>query len=95
MKGFCINNFYGTEAAFRMVLIAYNLMSLFRQGILKEKVQQTLSTLRFKCFALGSWIVKKGRNKVLKLSVNNKRRAWFDGLFSKLIDLNDPFLVKI
>lgn len=94
MKGFCLHNFYGTEAAFRMVMIAYNLMSLFRQVILKEKAQQTLSTLRFKCFALGSWIVKNGRNKVLKLSVNAKRRPWFDGLFSKLIDLSDPFLVK-
>ena len=94
MNGFCLNKFYGTEAAFRMVLIAYNLLSLFRQVILKEPIQQHLSTIRFKCFALGSWIVKKGRNKVLKLSVNVKRRAWFDGLFSRLVDLTDPFLVK-
>jgi hypothetical protein len=95
MNGFCLNKFYATEAAFRMVVIAYNLLSLFRQAILKQIVQPRLSTIRFKCFALGSWIVKRGRKKILKLSVNMKRRAWLDGLFSKLVDLGPPFPVKI
>lgn len=91
MNGFCLNKFYGTEAAFRMVLIAYNLLSLFRQVILKEPIQQHLSTIRFKCFALGSWITKKGRKEVLKLSVVPKRRIWLDGLFSNLVHLAAPF----
>ena len=94
MHGFCLRKFYATEAAFRMVMIAYNLLSLFRQGILKEKIQPTLSTIRFKCFALGSWITKRSRKKILKLSVATKRRAWLDGLFSKLIDFSAPFPIK-
>ncbi len=95
INGFCLHKFYATEAAFRMILIAYNLLSLFRQAILKQKIQPTLSTIRFKCFALGSWIIKRGRKKILKLSVAVKRRSWMDGLFSKLVGLNVPFPVKI
>jgi hypothetical protein len=91
-EGFCMHKFYATEAAFRMVMIAYNLVSLFRQAVLNEKVQAKLSTIRFKCFALGSWIVKRGRKKILKLSVVPKRRAWLDGLFSRLSGLSPPFL---
>jgi hypothetical protein len=34
-----------------MVMIAYNLISLFRQLVLKEKQQSALTTIRFKCFA--------------------------------------------
>ena len=30
-EGFCMDNFYATEAAMRMVMVAYNLMSLYRQ----------------------------------------------------------------
>jgi len=95
MNGFCLHKFYATEAAFRMVLVAYNLLSLFRQGILKQQIQQTLSTIRFKCFALGGWIVKSGRKKVLKLSVAMQRRVWLDGLFSKLVDFSAPFPIKL
>ncbi|MDI6759182.1 MAG: transposase, partial [Candidatus Omnitrophota bacterium] len=94
MNGFCLHKFYGTEAAFRMVLVAYNLLSLFRQGILKQQVQQTLSTIRFKCFALGGWIAKTGRKKVLKLAVAMQRRVWLDGLFSRLVDFSAPFPIK-
>jgi len=90
-NGFCSKSFYATDSAFRFTMIAYNLMSLFRQVILKQKVQHTLSTLRFKCFAIGSWIVKKGRKKVLKLAVVDKRRQWLDGLFARAIDLSPPF----
>jgi len=92
MNGFCLDKFYATEAAFRMVLIAYNLISLFRQGILNHKIQETLSTIRFKCFAIGSWISRKGGKNVLKLSVVPNRRDWLDGLFAKLADFGPPFL---
>jgi hypothetical protein len=95
MNGFCLHKFYAAEAAFRMVLVAYNLLSLFRQGVLKQRIQQTLSTIRFKCFALGGWIVKNGRKKALKLSVAMQRRVWLDGLFSKLVDFSAPFPIKL
>ncbi|MFV1977216.1 MAG: IS1380 family transposase, partial [Candidatus Scalindua sp.] len=45
------------------------IIALFRHLVLQTKTQHTLSVLRFKCFAIGSWIVKNGRKKILKLSV--------------------------
>ncbi len=78
---FCMDKFWATEAAFRTIMIAYNLMSLFRQMVLKSKTQATLSTLRFKCFALGSWISKHAGKTTLNISAIGEKRKWLDGLF--------------
>lgn len=83
-EGFCMDSFYATEAAMRMVMVAYNLMSLYRQFSRQATVHQRLSTLRFNCFAVGSWIVKQGNKNILKMSVPLKRRQWFDGLFENI-----------
>ena len=78
-----MRNFWGTEAALNFAMIAYNLMSLFRQFILNSKTQQRLSTLRYKTFAIGAYLVKDGRYIVLKLSLALKRREWFTGLWKQ------------
>jgi len=91
LNGFCLNDFYATEAAFRMIIMGYNIISLFRQLILKWTAQPRLQTIRFKCFTIGSWIGKKYRKRVLKIFLPVKRRSWFEGLFSKLIDFSPPF----
>ncbi|MEN6488418.1 MAG: IS1380 family transposase [Smithella sp.] len=80
---FNIADFYGTEAALNMVMLAYNLMSLFRQSILGSKVQHKLSTLRYRLFAMGGYMVKDGNSRILKLSLSMKRREWFLGLWNK------------
>lgn len=81
LDSFCMDKFWATEAAFRSIMIAYNLMSLFRQIVLKSKSQATLSTLRFKCFALGSWITKHAGRTTLNISAIGEKRKWLDGLF--------------
>jgi hypothetical protein len=88
LNGFCTSNFYATEAAFRSVMIAYNLISLFRQAVLGLQIQPRLQTIRFKCFAIGSWIGKKYRREVLRVSLAHKRRPWFEGLFAKIEDFS-------
>ena len=90
VEGFCMDDFCATETAMRFVMVAYNLMSLFRQLTHQKQAQPKLSTLRFNCFAVGSWISEHGRNKVLKMSVPLKRRQWYDGLFSNIKNLNLP-----
>lgn len=95
LDSFCLNKFWATEAAFRSILMAYNLLSLFRYLVLQTKTQATLNTLRFNCFALGSWISKHAGKKVLKLSVSGSKRQWLDGLFSKVAELQPPFQVSI
>lgn len=91
LDSFCLNKFWATEAAFRSIIMAYNLMSLFRYTVLQTKTQTTLNTLRFNCFALGSWISRHAGKKVLKLSVSGTKRQWLDGLFSKVGALDPPF----
>jgi hypothetical protein len=84
LNGFCLDSFYATEAAFRCAMLAYNLMSLFRQALLQAPTAVRLSTMRFQCFALGAWIGRTGRKKVLRISLDARRRPWFEGLFAKI-----------
>ena len=91
LDSFCMNKFWATEAAFRTIMIAYNLMSLFRQVVLQSKTQATLSTLRFKCFALGSWISKHAGKTTLNISATGEKRKWLDGLFDIVRKNNRTF----
>ncbi|WP_213082413.1 transposase, partial [Escherichia coli] len=70
---FNVEDFFATEAALNFVMMGYNLMSLFRQAILNTKTHQQLKTLRYRVFAIGSYITKNGNDRVLKLSLAMKR----------------------
>jgi hypothetical protein len=88
---FNLNDFYATEAALTFAMIAYNLMSLFRMFVLQEKTQKTLSTLRYRTFAIGAYFEKVNDKLVLKIALNKKRRAWFSGLWNYSKDYKFPF----
>ncbi|MDP1552632.1 MAG: IS1380 family transposase [Methanobacteriaceae archaeon] len=83
LDSFNLTDFYATEAALNFVMIAYNLMSLFSLTIVNSPVAHRLSTLRFKMFAIGSYMIKNGNDRILKLSLAMKRREWFTGLWDK------------
>lgn len=91
MNGFALQSFGGMEAAFRFVMFAYNLMSLFKQAVLNESGGKRLSTVKFQCIAIGSYLVKNGRTKRLKLSAEGKRRHFLEHFFSNLECLKPPF----
>jgi hypothetical protein len=91
---FNCRNFWATEATLNFVLMAYNLMSLFRQAVVGTKVQHFMKTLRYKVFAIGGYMIKNGNSRILKLSLQMKRREWFTGLWSSTELMNWPFLVK-
>ena len=78
VQGFCMNDFCATETAMRFVMVAYNLMSLFRQITLQKQPSPTLATLRFDCVAVGSSV----KSNMLKMSVPLQRRERYDSLFS-------------
>ncbi|MCA6381153.1 MAG: IS1380 family transposase [Cytophagales bacterium] len=90
LDSFCMDKFWATEAAFRTIMMGYNLMSLFRQIVLQSKSQATLSTLRFKCFALGSWITKHAGKTTLNISAIGEKRIWLDGLFDIVRQKSQP-----
>ncbi|MFS1521723.1 hypothetical protein ACIPCA_10565 [Flavobacterium covae] len=52
---FNLKDFFPTEAALIFTMIAYNLMSLFRTFVFQEKTQKTLTTLRYKTFAIATY----------------------------------------
>lgn len=91
---FNVENFFATEAALNFVMMGYNLMSLFRQAILGTKTQQQLKTLRYKVFAIGSYITKNGNQRILKLSLAMKQRSWFEGIWSSTNLFSWPFVVS-
>jgi hypothetical protein len=89
---FNMQSFWGTEAALLFSMIAYNLMALFRQFILNSKIQHTLSTLRYRTFAIGAYFQKHKDKYILKLSLNMKRREWFTGLWNQSNQVILPFV---
>ena len=88
---FNLKDFFATEAALTFAMIAYNLMALFRMFVLQEKTQKTLSTLRYRTFAIGAYFEKVNDKLVLKIALNKKRRAWFSGLWNNSSVFDFPF----
>jgi len=92
VSGFASQKFWATEAAFRMALCAYNLMSLFRQALLGAASNQTLSTLRVQCFAIGASLGRAANKQLLRLGLPPPRRRWFEGLFTAAQQITTPCL---
>ncbi len=94
---FCFDSFnlkdsYANEAALIFAMIAYNLMALFRAFVLQEKMQKTLSTLRYRTFAIGAYFEKVNDKLVLKIALNKRRRTWFSGLWNHSKVFDYPFV---
>ena len=88
---FCLDDFWATEASLNAALLAYNLMSLFRQAVLRasalqsggKDVQHTLKTLRYKLFAKAGYTTTEGRKDILKLAIAMRQREWMEGLWDR------------
>lgn len=93
LDAFCLQDFWDTEASFRFIVVAYNLMSLFRHFGLNSHNQATLATLRSYCFAfaIGGWISHHARKRLLKLSLPRHKRPWMDSIFQQIKARQPPF----
>lgn len=92
---FNLQSFFGTEAALTFAMIAYNLMALFRTFVLQEKTQKTLSTLRYRTFAVGAYFEKVNGKLILKIALNKKRRHSFMGIWGQTTNFDYPFQLSI
>lgn len=92
LDSFCLQDFWATEASFRFIMVAYNLISLFRHFALNHHNRATLSTLKSYCFALGAWTTTHANKKTLNISLPVKRRPWMTGIFSQIESLKPPFV---
>ncbi len=86
------HSFDATETTLNFIMIAFNLMSLFKQAVLKDKIRPTLKTIRYSCLAIGSYIIKNGRERILKMSLNIKRRSWITQLWENAAGIQPPFI---
>jgi hypothetical protein len=86
------HSFDATETTLNFIMVAYNLMSLFKQVIVQDKVRPTLKTLRYSCLGIGSYIVKNGSERILKMSLNMKRRSWITKLWENGNSILSPFI---
>ena len=85
LDSFVLRDFWATEAALGVSMLAYNLMSVFRHTVMRQKVHHTLSTLHHKVLAVGAfWENPKVKPKTptLRLAVARQRRHWFEGLWA-------------
>ena len=89
---FNMQDFAATEAALNFVVVAYNLMSLFKQAVLRSDKLHQLKTLRYKIFAIGGYITRSGNQKLLNLSLSMKRRKWVEGIWKESQNFNWPFV---
>lgn len=96
---FNMKDFWATEAALNTVMLAYNLMSLFRQVLVKSVVmkkgasvpiQHTLQTLRFKLFAKPAYITTQSRKPILNLAMAMQKRQWMQGLWDQAKQFDLP-----
>ena len=87
-----LQGFDATEASMSFIMVAYNLMSLFKQVVINDKIKPTLKTIRFKMINAASYLVQNGRNHVLKMSVHMKRRSWITKLWDSIDTMNSPFI---
>lgn len=82
-------------------MLAYNLMSLFRQALLKAVVskgavstpiQYTLQTFRYKLFAKPAYTTTEGRKPIpiLNLAMAMQHRQWMQGLWDQAKQFDLP-----
>lgn len=66
--GFCMKEFFCTEAAFLAVLFTFNLLSLYQKMVTPEEPYRQPATLRTQVFIAGALLGQIGKQVALKLS---------------------------
>ena len=95
LDSFCLNDFWATEASFRFIMVAYNLIALFKFAALQSRQFATLRTVKSYCFALGAWLSTHANKTKLKISLPVKRRQWMEGIFHTIEQNSFPIKYSI
>ena len=85
LNSFVLREFWATETALSVSMLAYNLMSVFRHAVMRQSVHNTLATLHHKVLAVGAFWdnpAVKPDKPILRLAVARQRRRWFEGLWA-------------
>ena len=77
-------NFFATEAALALAIVAYNLTVLFQRH-LGWQTKVTIGSLRFWIFVTGGLVAKPAGQTTVKLAVPEKERRWWKALWGKIL----------
>ena len=85
-SGFCLNAFYGTEAAFRLICCLYNLLAEFKREVTHDP-KPRLMTLRSQLLVTGALVGRDGREVVLRLGLRGRFRERCRVLLERIASL--------
>jgi hypothetical protein len=91
---FCLKEFFATEAAFRAILLLFNLLSEFQRAGGMQEYRQP-ATLRAQIFLCGAILGKSGRKQVLHLSSAWGGLETRNPLFEKILSYVFPTSPKL
>lgn len=80
----CLKNFWSSEAALSLAVLAYNFCVLFQRR-LGWMDQVSAATLRFRLFVTGGVISRSGGINTLRLAVSPRHREWWKRLLEKIV----------
>lgn len=73
LEGYCLKNFYATEASMLIRILFYNIFNFFRSEFLTDNEKtRTLQTLRSKYFIVPSVLGRDGKSPILRLGVKKQ-----------------------
>jgi len=88
IDGFAQKRFFATEAAFRLVCVTFNLVSLLQERT--GQSYQTLGTLRTQLLACGAVLGRAGRRTILRLSLGGPWRERFERALATFFPTTQP-----
>lgn len=93
-RGFCLQSFDGTEAAFRLICFLFNLVALFKREVTRNERPQ-LTTLRSRLLVVGAILGARGRRPTLRLGLTGQLQARFAALLARVAALARPTVAQL
>jgi len=93
-RGFSLQAFDGTEAAFRLICFLFNLVALFKRDVTGNERPQ-LTTLRTRLLVVGAILGARGRHPILRLGLTGRLQARFAAVLTRIASLAGPTVAQL
>jgi hypothetical protein len=93
-RGFSLQAFDGTEAAFRLICFLFNLVALFKRDVTRNERPQ-LTTLRARLLVVGAILGARGHRPILRLGLTGRLQATFAALLDRIATLAGPTVAQL
>ena len=93
-RGFCLQAFDGTEAAFRLICFLFNLVAGFKREVTRNERPQ-LTTLRGRLLVVGAILGARGRRPILRLGLTGPLQTRFANLLDRVAALTSSTVAQL